>query len=160
MSIIEKIRQQRVSARGVPARAVEFGILTTLVGELETTTKRDGSEITDEKVIAGVRKMIKSNEQTIEILVRKNAEAKAKVDAGTVTADSKEAEVVDFSKFEQENAVLSAFLPTVWDEATLLGHIKESGATDMGGVMRYLKQFSGQYEPAMASKLAKAFLAP
>ncbi|MDU8350413.1 hypothetical protein RYA05_00730 [Pseudomonas syringae pv. actinidiae] len=159
MSTIEKIKQQRVSARTEPARAVEFSILTLLVGELETATKRDGSEITDEKVISAARKMIKSNEQTVEIIVRKNAETKAKVEAGTISPDSEEAEIVDLGKLVQENAVLSAFLPTVWDEATMLGHIKESGATDIGGVMRHLKQFSGQYEPAMASRLAKVFLA-
>ena len=140
MSTIENIKLQRAAARSEPTRAIEFSILTLLVGELETATKRDGSEITDEKVVSVVRKLIKSNEQTIEVVLSKDSGA-------------------DIAKFVQENAVLSAFLPTVWDEATLLSHIKESGATDMGGVMRHLKQFAGQYEPAMASKLAKTFLA-
>lgn len=139
MSLIEKVRQQRLEARADKARAVELSILTLLVGELETATKGTGAEITDEKVIGAVRKLIKSNEQTIQLASQNDA-------------------TKDTSKFVQENAVLSTFLPVVWSEDTLLAHIKESGAKDMGGIMRHLKQFAGQYEPAMASKVAKAYL--
>ena len=142
MSLLEKIQQQRQEARISKDRAIEMSILTLLVGELDTASKR-GEVVDDKRVEEVIRKLIKSNDQTIAKLQESKDEA-VKLKA---------------EKLVQENAVLQVFLPQVMDEATVRAHIVASGATDMKGIMGYMKQFGDTYDSKMASTLAKEYLA-
>lgn len=137
--LLEKIKTQRQEARASKDRAIEAGILTLLVGELESAQSRldisARGEISDEAVIAAVQKLVKSNKETIKL-------------KGEAASE----------KLLTENQVLSAFLPKLMDEDQIRTHISASGATDMKGIMAYMSQFKGQYDPSDASRLAKEYL--
>jgi uncharacterized protein YqeY len=175
MSLYQKAKQLRAETRGKPEQVVACGIITMLLGDLEKdaingkefreklipltedmerpedpqATKtvdgveylitfelvKDDSEITDEKVESKVRKFIKSNVESIKF-------------------GHKQSE-----KFAAENEVLKQFLPAMMDDDTLRQHIASSQATNLGGVMKHLKQFQGLYDGASAKKFAEEYLA-
>jgi uncharacterized protein YqeY len=174
MSLYQKIQQLRTETRGKPDQVIACSIATQLLGALEkdaingkeyqeklipltaemerpedpNATKsvdgveylitfelvKDDSEITDEKVEAKVRKFIKSNIESIK--------------SG-----------YEPEKFAAENEIMKQFVPPLMDDETLRQHIAASQATNIGGVMKHLKQFQGLYDGALAKKLADEYLA-
>lgn len=132
MSIIESIKTSRLALRKEADKAVEFSILTLLFGELETVSKRNGEEITDERALGGIRKLIKSNNEAIKM-----------------GAPSE--------KLERENVYLESFIPKQMSEGELRQAIAESGLTEMREIMPYLSaKYAGLYDKALASKIARS----
>jgi uncharacterized protein len=131
MKLIDKVREQRNLARKEGKVEIELPLLSLLLGELESASKRDGSEITDEKVIAAAKKLIKSNNETEKL-------------AGPS------------AKIVKENAILETFLPRQMSEEEIKKFIFESGALNIGEVMKALNStYPGMFDKGMASKIAK-----
>jgi uncharacterized protein YqeY len=131
MSKFETFQETRRELRGNVSKVVEYNILTLLIGELETAASRDRSEITSDKVIAGVRKLIKSNTETLKLVAN--------------------------PKLVRENAYLETFLPLGMTAEQISDAIKDSGATNMGAAMKALKANpDAVYDPSLASQVAKA----
>lgn len=134
VSTFDNIQATRAALRGNPDKVVEYNIMTLLVGELQTASKRDGSEITDEKVVAAARKLIKSNNET----------HKLKPDI----------------KLIRENEYLQQFLPQQISEEKIRSELQFSHSTvpftGVGEAMAFLaEKFPGQYDRGLASKVAR-----
>ena len=130
MSKLETFKETRAALRGDASKVAEYNILTVLIGELETIASRDRSEITDDKVIAGIRKLIKSNTETLKLVAN--------------------------PKLVKENAYLETFLPASMSEEQLRAAIKDSGATNIGEAMKALKSNpDAVYDSSLASKVAR-----
>lgn len=108
-----------------------------LIGEIETDTKRSGKDLTDEQLVAKVKKLIESNKEMIGY-----------------TQDRTKLDVL-----EQENAFLETFLPKQLSDDELTDIIKASGLDNIGAIMGHLKQnYAGQFDGKKASALARAQL--
>ena len=139
MKLIDLIMHNRVIARANKERKVEFTILTLLVGELETSLKREGkavTEATDEAVVAIIKKLIKSNNEVIGLYGE-----------------------VGSAKFIQENKVLSNYLPKQMTEEELTMALQNTLFTSVGEAIKSLSEsFPGKFDKAKASKIAKNLL--
>lgn len=130
MSLIDSVRIQRLSARKAKME-VETNILTTLVGELETQSKKTGQEITDEQVIAAVKKLIKSNNESLKVRPQ--------------------------DKLIQENAVLEILLPRQLTEDEIRRLIAFHGLQGVPAVMQFLNaNYAGMFDKALASTIARS----
>lgn len=130
MSKFETFQEVRRGLRGDASKAVEYNVLTVLIGELETAASRDRSEITNDKVIAGIRKLVKSNTETLKLVAN--------------------------PKLVRENAYLETFLPVGMTESQIRDVFKDSGATNIGAAMKALKSNpDAVYDPSLASKVAR-----
>lgn len=142
MTMIGRLREDLLTAR--KARdAVPAALLTALVGEAAMVGKNASNrESTDDEVTATIRKFLKNAEETAQ------RQADANKDA-TVTL--------------QEIQILRAYLPQQMAEAELRAAITEiiqAGATNMGAVMKGLKDaHGGRYDGKMANQLVKELLA-
>lgn len=133
-NLIGQIQNNRVAFRKDSSKDAEYSILTLLVGELETASKRDGSSITDEKVVAAARKLIKSNTETHKLKPS--------------------------LKLIKENECLEKFLPQQMSEEQLRSEIQNLNTAlsfkNIGEVMAELnKIFPGQFDKGTASKVAR-----
>ena len=139
MKLIDLIMHNRVIARANKENKVEFAILTLLVGELETSLKREGkavTEATDEAVVAVIKKLIKSNNEVISL-------------QGELGS----------AKFIQENQVLSDYLPKQMTEVELTAALENIMFSSVGEAIKSLSEsFPGKFDKAMASKIAKNLL--
>ena len=108
---------------------VTASILTLVMGEYETKEKR--GETPD--IVAIAQKLIKSNTETM-----------------TTRPDD---------KLVAENQVLTQLLPRQMSEDELREAITNSGATNIGMVMKYLgENHANTYDKKLASKIAKEVL--
>ena len=139
MKLIDLIMHNRAIARANKERKVEFTILTILVGELETSLKREGkavTEATDEAVVAVIKKLIKSNNEVIGLYGE-----------------------VGSAKFIQENKALSDYLPKQMTEEELTVALQNTLFSSVGEAIKSLSEaFPGKFDKAMASKIAKELL--
>ena len=131
--LIDEIKAKRIEA--MKARnTVGKTLLTTLLGELEGAAKRDGSEITDDKVIAACKKFISGNIEVIE------AGAKIGSECPNLLA---------------ENLILETYIPKQLTEEQLYAIIVELKADNMGAVMQHLKgNYNGLYNGKLAANVA------
>lgn len=137
MTKIELIKNSRKAFRNDPEVKPEYDILTLLVGELETASKRDNSEITDEKVVAAAKKLVKSNKETIKLLEQSGKTEKV-------------------NDLKIQNACLSIYLPKEMTEEQIRDAIKDSGAENIGQAMKALSSNpDAVYDKGLASKVAK-----
>lgn len=139
MKLIDLIMHNRAIARANKECKVEFTILTLLVGELETSLKREGkavTEATDEAVVAVIKKLIKSNNEVIGLYGE-----------------------VGSAKFIQENKVLSNYLPKQMTEEELTVVLQNTLFSSVGEAIKSLSEkFPGKFDKAVASKIAKSLL--
>lgn len=136
MSLIDKVRKDRQDARASSATTA-YGILTLLVGELETNASRNRSDITDEQVVQMCKKLIKSNNDTIKLL-----------------SDDEQVQ-----KLVVENAMLTTYLPVEMTEAEITKVLTDAKCATIGESMAYmLNNFPGKYDRGLASKVAKTLL--
>ena len=139
MKLIDLIMHNRSLARANKENKVEFAILTLLVGELETSLKREGkvvSDATDEAVVAVIKKLIKSNNEVIGLYGE-----------------------VGSAKFIQENQVLKAYLPVSMTEAEIREALMGAVFGNVGEAMKYMtEKFAGKFDKGLASKIAKDLL--
>lgn len=133
MSAFHTLKSEVLKARKSGNSAVS-SVGLVLIGEIETETKRSGTEPTDEMVISKAKKLIQSNE---EMFVHTSAEDKR-------------------ARIVAENEFLETLLPKQLTEDELRTIIADSGLTSIGPVMGHLKKnYNGQFDGALASKIAK-----
>jgi uncharacterized protein YqeY len=131
MSLIEQIRAQKMEARKAPERAVEVAILNLLLGEIETIEKRTGKSFSDADVVGAVKKLIKSNDETLKLQ--------------------------SVPKLVIENEVLNKLLPQQLSEQELRVIIADNALTDIKSVMQFLNtNFAGQFDKGLASNIARS----
>lgn len=139
MSILTKIRADALAAR--KARDPKSSVLTTLIGEVDTRTKTlsPAREMTDDEVVAVVKKFIKNAEETLTALKPgQHDEAIAKARA--------------------EVMALTAYLPQQMSEAEIEAFARQKAAegSNLGAIMAALKaQFAGKYDGKAASGIVK-----
>lgn len=131
MSLMQNIRAIKNEARKDATQAVEVSILTLLIGEVETIEKRTGKPFTDTQTIDAIKKLIKSNDESLKLR--------------------------DSEKLKQENAVLSALLPKQLTEAEIRTLIATNGLQGVPAVMQFLNSnYPGKFDKAMASTIARS----
>lgn len=137
--ILDTLRSDILQARKF-RDAKRLTLLTTLLGECDTQAKKGDGKLTDELVLATVKKFIKGIDDLL-----------------TLRPDDADA------KWEREQ--LTAYQPRQLDSDALSKLIDEVMAAEppkrsMGDIMKELKTLAGgQYDGAMASKLVKEKLA-
>ena len=144
MSILEQIKAASISARKARDTAAS-GLLTTLLSDVVMVGKNAGRDTTDAEAVAIVKKFVNNNNETI----------------GRITDNDA------IAVLNTENMILDKFLPQQMSEAEIkeqLTKFKEqftiSNAKEMGKLLGHLKaQFGGQYDGAVAAKIAKEMLA-
>lgn len=135
-SIFEKIQQDRKELRKDPESTLAFSVLTLVVGEVETITKRDGSKPTDDKMISIIKKLIKSNNEVIAL-----------------------SEQSQSNKFVKENEILSSYIPVEMSREKLLQVIESIKETNLGAIMKNLNSnYAGKFDRGLASVVAKEYL--
>lgn len=129
--------------------SVKASALTTLIGEIETATTGTGKTLTDEAVVATVKKFITNAKDSRQFAIDGNA------------ADAA-------ARLTAEIAVYEQFMPQQLSEEQLQAEIaaiisipgQVTQKPNIGAVMAALKsKYAGQYDGALASKLIKAALA-
>jgi uncharacterized protein YqeY len=131
MSLIETIGAQKLDARRDPSRAIEVAILNLLLGEIETVEKRTGKVYTEAQVVDAVKKLIKSNDESLKH--RANP------------------------KLETENQVLAGLLPKQLSESQIRDLITANGLVGVPAVMQYLNgNYAGQFDKSLASTIARS----
>ena len=129
MTMLATIKQDRITAMKQKDEITK-NILTVLVGDIENISLR-GIQITDEQVISLIKKYLLSNEEM----------RKARGDTTVLLG---------------EKTVLEKYLPQQMTEQEILEAVKASGATNVGGVMAYMKaNYAGKYDGKLASEIAK-----
>ena len=114
-------------------------LLVTLVGEIDMVAKNAGrpGQATDQEAIAILKKFAKGIDETLA------------VNPGNQTA-------------LVEKAVVASYLPQQLTEEDLEGNIRQfmsDGAKTIGDIQKLLKgKFPGQYDGALASKVAQRLL--
>ncbi len=149
MKLIEKIKQDQVTARKQRAVLVST-LLTTLIGEAEAIGKNNGNrEVTDEEVTAVIKKFIKGMDETIDHL------NKAGVGSDQVLLEA-------LQTVQKEKDVMVAYLPAQLTEGELRFMIKgliNSTGKDLGKIMASLRtHYAGSYDGKMASSIAKELI--
>lgn len=135
MKLFQQIKDDQLVARKTKQK-VKISLLTTLLGELETDMKGKGlTEVSDELVVAKVKKFIKGLEEVVRVSeLGSDAQATALI----------------------EDQILQPYLPKQLTEGELTDIIKASGTDNMGKAMGYLKQnYAGLYDGKLASTIAK-----
>lgn len=144
MSLLDMIRADALAAR--KAKAPTSGVLVTLIGEIDTKTKTfsPARAMSDDEVVAIVKKFLKSN-----------AEARANL-ASVSGSEAKVAQLV------LEADALEIYLPSQLGEdelRALISGLAEEGKA-MGEIMGALKaDHAGRYDGKLASGLAREILA-
>lgn len=121
-TLFEQIKNDRNDFRKAGLKA-QAGILTVLVGEIDTKSKI--KELTDADIVAIIKKLIASNEETIKL-------------SGAVEVT-----------LQLENAVLYNYLPQQLTE----GQLREIAThwDNLGAFMKHLKEaYAGRYDGKLA----------
>jgi hypothetical protein len=136
MQLFEKVKQDRMSARKTKNESA-ISVLTTLVGELESQSKRVGTDITNDMVVQTCKKFILNNNETLKL---------------SVTTEVSE-------RLTAENAALIIYLPSQLTEQDLRSIITSLNTKNLGEIMKHLKDnYSSQYDGKIASSVAKEIL--
>lgn len=138
-TIIERLRNDRTAGRKAH-EARRVAVLTYVISEAEAIGKKVLREPNDDEVIRVIRGIIAKNN---EVLQHK--------------------EVVGI---QAENLILEEYLPSLMEEAELkqiinilIPQLGEKSPKMIGLIMARLKsEHPGQFEPAMASRIAKELL--
>ena len=130
MSLIEHIKIQKNEARRDPNRVIEMNILTLLIGEVETVELRTQKKFGDSQVVDLIKKLIKSNEDSLKHRASE--------------------------KLVAENAVLAKLLPQQLTEAEIVQIIASYSLVGIPAVMKFLSaEYAGRFDKGLASRLAK-----
>lgn len=134
--LIQELKDRRASMRGDATKVVEYNILALVIGELETATlgKEHKVEITEEKVFAVIRKLIKSNNETLKIVANE--------------------------KLVKENAYLETYLPKMVSEEQIRHDLERSHKftpfANIKAAFEFLDEFyTGRYDKGLVSKIFK-----
>jgi uncharacterized protein YqeY len=151
MTLIEQIKVENLKARQQKLTAVS-GLLTTLIGEAEMIGKNAGNRApTDDEVLTLIRKFIKNNNETIDLLAVLG-------DRGGVRALA----------IAGENITLGTFLPKQMTTEELVEAVRScitsirvaGNPVNTGAIMKMMKEhFDGTFDGKAASLVIKAELA-
>lgn len=131
MSLIETIRAQKTDARKDVNRSIEVAFLNLLLGEIETVEKRTGKLYNDSQVIDAIKKLIKSNDESLKHRFSE--------------------------KLVVENAILTALLPKQLSEAEIRELISSNALVGVPAVMMYLNSnYAGQFDKGLVSTIARS----
>jgi uncharacterized protein YqeY len=129
--LLAKLRAERLEA--AKTNKIKRSILTTLLGEAETVSKKSGNEIDDFLLTKLAKGLIDSNK---EVLAYKHSE-----------------------KLVEENVILAEYIPEQMSEEKLRSIIQSSEKSDMKGIMQFLSaNYKGEYDGRMANKIAREFI--
>lgn len=148
MSLIQRIKNERVDARKAasedktnPLHKTCYNLMTTLIGEIETTQKRQKQSldnISDKDVAKIIKAFIKGINETI-----------------TKMGPSDD---IKLTMLYLERTLLEVYLPTQLSESELSDVIKKTvadGADNIGAIMKELKaSYDGLFDGKSASKIA------
>lgn len=135
MELYKKIKSEYVIARKNRDKN-KTSILALVIGEIETEIKR-GKSVSDQEIISKIKKMI----ENINICIN---------------AEKDEASIL---KLKDEIYCLGEFLPRELSEVELKHIVVEMKPKNIGEAMGFLKKnFPGQYDGKLASKVIKDFL--
>jgi uncharacterized protein YqeY len=146
MSLIEQIRADWKAAR-IAREAPKATLLGTLVGAIQSKEKTFSPErpLTDEEIVAQVKKMLDGVQETI----------------GHLQAHAGSADAIE--KAQAEVTWLTVYMPQQMDEAAVEAFLRSKqieGIANMGGLMAALKAaHAGAYDGKLASAVAKRVLA-
>jgi len=140
--IFQKIKSKQLQARKTKDQ-IETALLTCIMGDISAVAKRDLRDVTDEDCFAVIRKYIKNNAETLN-LVKQSEMAVATENAKTL---------------EAEAAILSGLLPPQAGEKEILKALStEFQGSNKGEAMKFLKQkFSGNYDGKVASSVVDTY---
>ena len=140
--LIEKIKTDQLIARK-GHDAIASSLLTTLIGEAEMVGKNAGRAVTDEEVVAVVKKFVKNMDETLGYL-------------GDVDSNARTNVLI-------EKNVITKYLPQQLNALQLekiIGNLVHANGKNTGAIMKELKaKFAGQYDGKMASEIVKKVLA-
>jgi len=136
MNLISKIKEQQLAARKTHASVVT-ALLTTLIGESEMVGKNANRTVTDDEVIAMIKKFIKNIDMTLSVVKEPTDKAKCTI----------------------EKQILESYLPKQLSEADLrviITKLKEVHSGNVGLIMKELKtSYAGLYDGKLASEICK-----
>ena len=140
----------RKRAKKDPDAKIRAGVLTTLIGELETASKKSGKELTDPQIVAVIKKFIKNIDET-------SAELEKSINSGSGSI------VNTILQLDTELAALEHHLPDQLTETQVkdivTAMIESNDNVNMGSIMKELKtNYEGQYDGRMASTIVKEAL--
>lgn len=134
---IQEVKKMRMNAKKDKDQ-VAANILTLVVGEFETQEKR--GEQPD--VVQIATKLRKSNSEVLDLM-----------------KGHREVNGSQIKKLTEENIVLENLLPKQLTDDELRDIISNSGANNIGMVMKFLgENYANQYDKKLASQLAKEYL--
>jgi uncharacterized protein len=142
MSLLDRIKTDALAAR--KAQGPTAGLLVTLIGEAETRTKTfsPARAMTDEELLAVVKKFLKNIDDTLKILSPdRSPEAHAKA--------------------VLEKTALEIYLPAQLSAAEIeaFASAKIAAGAQLGAVMAALKaEHGGRYDGKLASEVVKSLL--
>ena len=145
MPLIQTIKSAQIAARK-KRDSITASLLTTLIGEAEMVGKNANREVTDQEVVATIKKFIKNIDETLKVLDGTGIDA-VKVDVARA-----------------EKTILEQFLPKQLSEAeirALISDFLDVGETrpNMGEVMKHMKSnYDGQYDGKVVSRIAGELL--
>jgi len=112
-------------------------VYSTLIGEIELIGKKPNMSITDELVIATVKKFLVNLEEM-------------KSHTGRVEL---------LGSIKHEVAILEGYVPSQLSEEELLAIVTELSPAHMGEAMKHLKcSYAGLYDGRLASQVVKVYL--
>ena len=144
MSILTQIQSDALAAR--KTKSITAGVLVTLIGEINTRTKtlNPARDLTDEEVLAIVKKFIKNTDEMISAL----------------STGAQGAEAMD--KAKAEKTALETYLPQQMtaQEIEAFAQEKVAQGANLGAVMAALKsERAGLYDGKLASEVVRGLLA-
>ena len=152
MSLLQTVKAAQLSERKA-RNAIAAASLTTLIGEAEAIGKNSGNrDVTDAEVVALLKKFIKNNAETHELLSRA-AQVLGTGDARLLVLTT-------------ERTLFESFLPKQLGEVELravivsiVGELDLGAKPKIGDVLKSLKfSHEGTYDGALASKIVKEYV--
>jgi uncharacterized protein YqeY len=147
MTLLQQLKDDSLTARKQKHNMASFMVTLYAEAAMVGKTKRNG-ESTDEEVISILKKFKAGAETIIQAAMKQNKPT------GQQTIDQAKMEIF----------VLDGYLPKVLTESELRAAIQQSVnnpdvISSVGGIMSELKkEYTGQYDGALASKIIKELL--
>ena len=134
--MLNKIKENRALARK-KINKIEYDILTLLLGEVETIMTRGSKESIDSICISTVKKLIKANTETLNLLKDPDGETTGRIQY-------------------LQNIILMDLLPEEYSESQIREIIQDSELTNIGEIMKFMEvNHSGKYDRSLTSKIAR-----
>lgn len=146
--LMTRLRADALTAR--KTKSIAAGVLVTLLGEIDTKTKtlNPARDLTDEEVLAVVKKFLKNLDETLRVLTP----AVAPADKAAAALE----------KALAEKAALEVYLPQQMtaEELAAFAQAKIAEGANLGAIMAALKaERGGQYDGKLASDVVRGLMA-